>query len=218
MLPFSWLFAVRQSAYMLVEVFLLAGTLIPVTLSRILYGEEITLLQGAGIGLLLVAVFVMSTYNTSIKGKITVRAWLSPALAGTSLGLGDFSQKAFVRGGGDSLSTFVLYTYVFAALVLLIFYLCLILTKKEKGQARPALGTAVWVIVGVMALCLYLNSYFKTLAGETVSAARLYPLSQGASVVLSLLISSLFFGEKINGRCILGISLAFVAILMINVL
>ena len=69
-----------------------------------------------------------------------------------------------------------------------------------------------------MSLCLYINSYFKTLSAGYISSTQLYPLNQGASVILSLLMSSIFFKEKINGKCILGICLAVIAVLLINFL
>ena len=72
------------------------------------------------------------------------------------------------------------------------------------------------VYVLIMATCLFAYSFFKTRAAGYLDAVQLYPLSQGASVLLSLLMSSLLFGEKINLRCIIGVVLSFAALLMIN--
>jgi multidrug transporter EmrE-like cation transporter len=69
-----------------------------------------------------------------------------------------------------------------------------------------------------MAVCLFANSYFKTVAAQHLDAIKLYPLNQGGAVILSLLMSSILFKEKINAKCILGIALSFVALLMINLL
>ena len=120
----SWLFAVKQSAYMMVEVFLLVGTVIPIALSFLFFDEKIRPIQGVGLVILFVAVYIMSTYNVSIKGKMTARAMIPLIIAGAANGFADFSQKMFSRvDSGDSVSAFNLYTYVFAAAVLLILYI-----------------------------------------------------------------------------------------------
>ena len=100
--------------------------------------------------------------------------------------------------GGDSVSAFNLYTYVFAAAVLLIFY---IFNRIKSKPAQSDEGgfkklCQLFGYVFVMSVCLYLNSYFKTLSGGYISATQLYPLNQGAAVILSLLMSSIFFKEK----------------------
>ena len=132
--------------------------------------------------------------------------------------IADFSQKMFVRvDGADSVSAFNLYTYVFAAAVLLAFYLfnrIKVGAQGEKGGFKKLCGLLGFVFV--MSVCLYMNSYFKTLAGGYISATQLYPLNQGAAVILSLLMSSIFFKEKVNLKCIVGIVLAFVALMLIN--
>ena len=215
----SWLFAVKQSAYMMVEVFLLLGAMIPISLSALLFDERIRLIQGIGIAILLVAVYIMSTYNTSIKGKMSVKATIPLVVAGIANGSADLSQKMFSRlGGNDSASAFNLYTYIFAAAVLLVFYLFLCIKNKKRQERACDLNIFrhTWGFILMMAICLFMNSYFKTLAAAHITATQLYPLNQGVSVILSLSMSAIFFKEKINGKCILGICLAFIALLLIN--
>jgi len=81
------------------------------------------------------------------------------------------------------------------------------------GKGQEIIG-----YIAVMAVCLFLNSYFKTLAAGHLTATQLYPLNQGGSVILSMLMSALLFRERINARCILGVTLSFGALLMINLL
>ena len=215
----SWLFAVKQSAYMMVEVFLLLGAMIPIGFSALLFDEKIRVIQGVGIAILLIAVYIMSTYNTSVKGKLSIKAAVPLIVAGIANGLADLSQKMFSRlCANDSVSAFNLYTYIFAAAVLLVFYL--LLCMKNKSRQKRACDLSIfrhtWGFILMMAICLFMNSYFKTLAAAHITATQLYPLNQGVSVILSLSMSAIFFKEKINGKCILGICLAFIALLLIN--
>jgi len=66
----SWLFAVNRGAYMLVDVFLTLGLIIPISLSTVFFGEEIRLNHYIGFAVLLIAVIIMCSYSSSVKSKI----------------------------------------------------------------------------------------------------------------------------------------------------
>ena len=218
----SWLLSVKSGAYMMVEVFLLLGVIVPILLCRIFFGEEIGVWQIVGIALLLVAVFIMCTYNVSLKGKMRPMSFVLLFLCGLAHGVADFSQKLFVKLEPEgSVAAFNAYTYVFAAVVLFLAYFVFRAVDKRRGEAPRSVGRiigSIWYYVLIMAACLFANSYFKTLAAQKLDAVLLYPLNQGAAVVLSLLMAAIFFKEKINAKCIVGISLSFVALLLINLL
>jgi multidrug transporter EmrE-like cation transporter len=69
-----------------------------------------------------------------------------------------------------------------------------------------------------MALCLFANSYFKTLAAARLDAVLMYPLNQGAALILSSAMASLLFREKLTAKAIAGIVLAFAGLVIINLL
>ncbi len=218
----SWLLSVRSGAFMMVEVFLLAGVIVPIVLCRIFFAEAIGIWQVIGIVLLAAAVYIMCTYNSSLKGKMGKSAFLLLILCGLSSGMADFSQKLFVKLSPDgSAAAFNLYTYMFAALALLGVYLLIRRADEKKGEhpRHPlAVIRPIWYYVLIMAVSLFAHSFFKTQAAYYLDAVQLYPLSQGGAVILSLLMSAIFFKEKITGKCLAGIALSFVALLMINLL
>ena len=74
------------------------------------------------------------------------------------------------------------------------------------------------VYILIMAICLFFSSYTKTVAAAHLSSVMLYPLCQGLSLVGSIIMATLFFGEKPNAKCIFGVCLAFVALVVINIL
>lgn len=216
----SWLLSVRSGAYMMVEVFLLIGVVVPLTLCRIFLNESISVRQIIALFILLIAVYIMCTYNVSVKGKLKPAQLIMLFICGISNGFADFSQKLFVKMRPEgSIAAFNFYTYCFAGIVL--FFACLFFRKADKRRGfslRAPLEVIkpIWMYVLIMAVCLFANSFFKTEAAKYLDAARLYPLSNGAAVLVSLFMSSVFFKEKINARCIVGILLSFVALLMIN--
>lgn len=218
-----WLIAVKKSAYMLIDVFLMLGVFIPLSLAKIMFNEPVKLTQWLGIGILLVAVFIMCSYNNGLKGKMSFTSFALLILCGASSGITDFSQKLFVRSYSDiPISVFNFYTYVFSALTLIVCYIFFTLTDKsgrtEKIKIIPDVPKKMYAYVAVMAVCLFANSYFKTLAATALDSAKLYPLNQGASLILASLMSAFLFGEKMTIKAVIGILISFIALLIINVL
>ena len=67
----SWLVSVRQNTYMLMDVFLMLGVLVPLTLGQLLFNEAVRPVQWLGLGILFAATLIMCSYNNSIKTKLT---------------------------------------------------------------------------------------------------------------------------------------------------
>jgi drug/metabolite transporter (DMT)-like permease len=218
----SWLLSVRTGAYMMVEVFVLIGVMVPIVLCKLFFNEKIGYWQILGFVILTVAVYIMTAYNSSVKGKMSVGAFVLLMICGISNGLADFSQKLFVKTSPDgSVAAFNFYTYVFASLSLVAAYVVFrAIDKKNGAEIRDPIKVIkpIRYYVPIMAVCLFAHSFFKTLAAGYIDSVQLYPLAQGCSVVLALLMSAIFFKEKITFKCVVGICLSFVALLMINLL
>ena len=100
-----------------------------------------------------------------------------------------------------------------AAVVLgAIFLFC---KDKNAFDAKKMLYD-IGIVVIVMSICLFVNSYFKALANNYIPPAQLYPIYQAGGLIFSALMSMLFFKEKITPRCILGLIIAFVSILLLK--
>lgn len=213
----SWLLAVKNGVYMLVEVFVMLGVLIPMVLAKIFLAEQLHLQQWIGFGILVAATLVMCSYSQSRKQKLTGRTLLLLTLCGLGSGFADFSQKLFVRTASQiPASVFNFYTYIFSFAVMVT---VLALLSKKETTCVPMKRTVQKTIVflAVMALCLFANSYFKTLAASYLDSAQMYPLNQGAALILSMGMSAIFFREKIAIKSVMGTALAFVGLLVMNV-
>lgn len=211
-----WLILVRKSAYMLMDIFLMIGVLIPLVLSTRFFNESIRLSQWGGILILLIATIIMCSYNNSIKAKITLPTFLLLMACGIANGITDFSQKLFVKTLPNiPVSIFNFYTYIFAAITLIITYL--LLKPKDSKQTKRVVKS-IWGYIFIMAICLFLNSYFKTLAAATLNAIILYPFNQASSLVLSTIMAAVIFKEKFTAKVALGIITAFIGLIFINLL
>lgn len=214
----SWLVSVKKGAYMMLDVFLMMGILVPILAGRIFFDEAISIKQILGLALLLIAVMVMCSYNNSIKGKMSLSSFLLLVLCGLSNGITDFSQKLFVKTGATSVSVFNFYTYVFSALTLILVYWFTAQKEKKQGALPKTDFKKMFGYICIMSVCLFANSFFKTQAAHYLDSVQLYPLNQGASLLLSTLMSAVLFRERLNSKCIAGILLSFMALLLINLL
>lgn len=211
-----WLLAVRKSAYMMLDVFLTLGALLPMLMGYF-FGERILAWQWVGFAILLFAVILMCSYNNQIKARITLPAFLLLVGCGAANGLTDFSQKLLGWVLPDrSKALFNFYTYIFAALALGACYLLFFARGKLQFDGEERARRRIYPMIAVMALALLLNSYFKTLASVHLDSVYMYPLNQGAALAISTLMAALFFGEKPTARCVLGILVAFAGLLVIN--
>ena len=212
----TWLLSVRKSAYMMLDIFLMFGVLIPLAASNVFFNEVIKPTQWLGIAVLLAAVVIMCSYNNSIKEKITLSSFALLIICGIASGIADFSQKVFTKCIPDgSAAVFNFYTYLFAAFILIIFYAVSCKTKLSNGNSDIK---KIFRYILIMALCLFANSYFKTLASKHLSAVLLYPLNQGCALILSAIMASVLFKEKITPTAVIGILTAFIGLLIINLL
>lgn len=211
----TWVISVRRSAYTMTDVFLTLGVLIPTLLTSIIYGESIHPLHMLGFLLLFIAVYIMCSYNNDIKAKITPASFMILFLCGVANGLCDFSQKLFNHElPGESVSAYSFYSYVFATVFLA---LAMIFIKPKNGEKLCSIKSFFGYVL-VMALTMFLNTFFKTQAGKGLSAVQIYPVVQGAALIISALMSAVFFKEKITKKSVIGMTLAFGALLIINLI
>ncbi|MBQ7821663.1 MAG: EamA family transporter [Clostridia bacterium] len=211
----TWIISVRRSAYTMTDVFLTLGVLIPSVLSELIYDEHIRLAQWIGFAILFVAVYIMCSYNNDIKSRITPVSFLVLFVCGASSGLCDFTQKVFIHElPQQSISAYSFYSYVFATLFLA---LVMIFIKPKNGEKLCSIKSFIGYVI-VMALMMFLNTFFKTKAGVGLSSVQIYPVVQGSALILSALMSAVFFKERITKKSVVGMSLAFAALLIINLL
>ena len=212
----TWLVCVKHSAYMMMDVFLMLGTLVPMLLGRVLFNEMITIKQWIGFVVLVVATFIMISYNNTIKVKLTPASIILLIICGISNGLTSFSQKSFVKMLPETpISIFNFYTYLFATITLFIFIA--FMYKNEKPTFEQGSKNKFFYVI-IMAIALTVNTYFNTMAATHLDSAILYPLSQGAGLIIASFMSAVFFKEKLSVKAIIGIVLSFIGLLIMNVL
>jgi len=106
-----------------------------------------------------------------------------------------------------------LISYVIAACVLLAVFF---LPTKDGGFDTRGMLRSTGASILIMSVCLFINSYFKALANNYLSPAQVYPIYQAGGLIFSAVMAAVFFKEKITPRCVIGLLLAFAAILLLK--
>ncbi|MBR7117097.1 MAG: EamA family transporter [Clostridia bacterium] len=213
-----WMYAYKADAYVFLNIFTMLGSIITSLLGFFIYSEPITLGKWIGMGLLVVAVSIMSKYNKDIKGKISLKGIIILVVGCLGCSIGDFSQKVYMKTSGESSAVFNFYTYIIAFVLLLILYAALAMRKKTPKLTLAVASKRNVLLYFLMSACLFLNAFFKTLAAGTLSSAEIYPVLQGANLILSGVMAQLFFGEKMNRKSLAGILTALAAVIIMSVL
>lgn len=210
----SWLVLIKHGAYMMIDIFITLGIIVPILFGIFCFGEGITAPQFIGTLIVFVAVLIMCSYNNSIKGKLTLRSVLLLLLCGLASGFSDLSQKLLVRFCEETpISVFNLYTYAVSSAVLFAFFG---FSKNHENANALVKVKKILPYIAVMSVSLFAVSFFKTLAARYLDASVLYPLYQGGCLILSSCMCAVFFKERLTPKCILGLCTAGVGIVILN--
>lgn len=209
-----WLVIVKNHAYLLVDVFLTFGSIVPIFLSSAFFAEKTNARQLIGVCVLTVSALCMCKYNNKIKGKTTVKTVILLILTGIFHGMVSFCQKWFAKTGKSGVEAYNFYTYLTS--MLLLTAVILFTSKKVQDGQSLTLNKAKLLNIFAIALCMFLNSLFLTYSARVLPAFTVYPLKQGISLILSLLMSAVIFKERIKPIAVLGIALCFISMLLIN--
>lgn len=244
----SWILAAKYNSYAVIDVALAIGSIIPVLLCALFFNEEISGLKMIGFALIIIAVVIMALPKKAGKeGEGEKRTNVKKAsVLGVSLmvltaicdGLVNFSQQVYKQNytsGGIYFheivypkSVFNFYLYFFSGIVLFIILLAFFAGEKRKSGKQTSVllkekGVFVWkTLVSnlIMAVCLYLVTYFQMIAANeyNVPSQILYPIIKGGSLVLANFMTVFFFGEKLTLRRAIGMAIALVGVVVMNVM
>jgi drug/metabolite transporter (DMT)-like permease len=184
---------------------------IPVVMGVLLYGEHLSALQIIGIVLALVAVYLASIKEKSIR--IDRKALILPLLVFLGSGIIDTSIQYFeeIHLTDQEIPVFSSMIFGFAAFTGFIF----IGIKAAKTPLKINLKN----IVGGIALGVpnYFSIYFliRALRADILSSAAIFTLNNVAIVMFSTLFGILLFKEKLSLKNWSGVALAVLSIILV---
>lgn len=222
----SWLVCATAVSLCIVETFVMIGSVVfPLALSPLLYaGETVSATQWAGAGVILAAVVLFCVGRDVKFGKKGI-VWIAVCTL-SSAGCNVTAKLYAVRAGSEYVAFFNLVTFVIVFAFFAVVAAITVLKNRKKtdsavdsgpveysGRAADSghaeekdpqpreffgLPKRTYFRIAIAAVGMYATNYFMTLAAGALPSGVLYPLSYGAGFVLTAIMDTVFFKQKLT--------------------
>lgn len=216
----SWLVCATAVSLCIVETFVMIGSVVfPLALSPLLYaGETVSAAQWAGAGVILVAVVLFCVGRDVKFGKKGI-VWIAVCTL-SSAGCNVTAKLYAVRAGSEYVAFFNLVTFVIVFAFFAVVAAITVLKNRKKTdsaadsepvedsglaeeknpQPREFFGLPkrTYFRIAIAAVGMYATNYFMTFAAGALPSGVLYPLSYGAGFVLTAIMDTVFFKQKLT--------------------
>lgn len=216
----SWLVCATAVSLCIVETFVMIGSVVfPLALSPLLYaGETVSAAQWAGAGVILAAVVLFCVGRDVKFGKKGI-VWIAVCTL-SSAGCNVTAKLYAVRAGSEYVAFFNLVTFVIVFAFFAVVAAITVLKNSKKtdsaadsepvensGRAEEknpqpreffGLPKRTYFRIAIAAVGMYATNYFMTLAAGALPSGVLYPLSYGAGFVLTAIMDTVFFKQKLT--------------------
>ncbi len=189
--------------------------LVPVIVGRLLWDEKIGLLQGIALAVLFLSFYLGSGPNKAGQSRFSVK-WLLLVLGafvlnGVLMTLLKWHQRLLP---GREVGMFL----VIAFLTATVGSLCLFLIQKRFSREKTPLprAKAYWLVVAGAGATTALGNAATLLLAGRLPAVIQFPLVNGSVVVVTTLLSVLFFQEAMTKRSWAGFALGVAALVLIS--
>lgn len=214
-------YAMQLTTMTTVYLFMIGATMISCVVGAVFFNEPFTIYNAIGLVILFVALYLVVGKSGEEKKKFGFKAFIACLLVFLTTGLGDVSFQLFAKcTQGVNESVFMLYSYIFQAIILVIVYY---IFRAKEIKAKPDIVVPklsakliIWGFVGVAVA--YIGQQVTALLAGAFDALVLFPLKNGSSIVVASIVGAVFFKEKLTVKSIVGIIISILAITMINVL
>lgn len=222
----SWLVCATAVSLCIVETFVMIGSVVfPLALSPLLYaGETVSAAQWTGAGVVLAAVVLFCVGRDVKFGKKGI-VWIAVCTL-SSAGCNVTAKLYAVRAGSEYVAFFNLVTFVIVFTFFAVVAAITVLKNRKKtdpvadsepvedsGRAADSgraeekdpqpreffgLPKRTYFRIAIAAVGMYATNYFMTLAAGAFPSGVLYPLSYGAGFVLTAIMDTVFFKQKLT--------------------
>ena len=205
----------RRSGLVITTVASKMSLIIPMTFSIILYSEPVSATKIAAIVLALASVFLCTYKPAEDKTKTDIWKILLPAIIFVAMGANDslviYSRERFNISDDAALFTATLFAISFVCGI--------IYSLVKRGTLKNFLSVKTWWMGILLGSFNFGSVYFviKSMEANLISTSSLYGICNTSTILLSIIIGVVFFGEKLSRLNIIGGILAVAAIIMMAI-
>ena len=209
--------AMGNGSSSLVTLIYSCGFLIPIFYGLIFWNEEASIFQWIGIGLIVVALFLI-IYNGKGEGKLS--SWLPFAIiAMLGSGINAIFQKTHQYSDfANELPLFLVCSLLFSAVFTGIATLFIKESKSEKIQLSKKEKTIKILVPICLGICVGALNFLNLMLSGKIPSAILFPIYNIGSLILTSVISAIIFKDRITKKQFVGLAIGVIAILMVGIL
>ena len=209
------LFALRGSSMVLGALFGMAGLLVPIISGIFIFGQSVSPMQWGGILLLFIAAWLLASSSEKTNGKLTLKTLfllLGSMLSNGGTMLLQTLYKHYVPEGNVSLYSFLQFLIPAVTMLILTFILR---ANGKVDRFRPSKKLVIFTAISAVSLLAI--SQLSTMASAVVPVAVLFPVSDGGGMIISAIVASVMYKEKLNVKSVIGIAAGILAIVSMKV-
>lgn len=203
----------QTGPYTVLMVFSIAGGIIlPTLVSHFAFGEEMSPWKWVAVAIVLIAVYMMSHKSA---GEVSWKPVFIPCCFGLAIANGAYGTLLNIQqeltGEGEK-EELIAVTYLLAALASFVFYLV-----KERGSVKgfkQTRASLIYLIVCSVVVALAINVLVSII--PLINVTVLYTFDNAGTLLLSVICSVLFFGEKISKLNTVGCIVMCAALVVIT--
>ena len=205
--------SIRQNGATLTSAFARLGLLVTLVLSVLLFRDRPSALQYVGIGLAVGALVVLRTGTAEKAGKKhSLRSFGLLLLTLFASGCADGMAKVFEQYGPARESSLYFF-YLFSAAALI----CVFLALSERVRHNKKISFREFISGILVGVPNFYSSYLLLLALQVLPAFLTYPVFSTGTILLVMLLSALFFRERLTKKQLPGMILILAAIVLLNI-
>lgn len=178
-----------------------AGMLVPVLTGALFFDEKVSPLQLLALAVFFLSMWFLISSTKKSSASFDVRSVFFLALGLLANGTTMLAQQLFSRTVTDgSISLFSVLSF---SLIAVFTGVSSLFMKREKNL--PSSGRSLAVSAVILAAALFLINQISTYLAATVSPIILFAFISGGGTVISAIVASLVYREKMNLRIALSI-------------
>ncbi len=190
--------------------------IIPIIISAFVYDEKLGTIQVVAFVLMLISIYFINFAQSHSKEGYFSKKWIIYCIIGFLVnGILQFTMKSYsIEVENASTSQFIFIAYIVCLLLSFIPFV-----SKNLRDDFKAMSINKWFIALAIALGLtnFFGNFFFTMASSMFMAQVVFPINNGGTVMLSVVLGMLLFKEKLKVKAIIGIVIGVIAIVLLSI-
>lgn len=213
---FFGIYAMKSGTVSLNSMFGTAGMIIPIFAGVFLFDTNVAPMQFVGLALFFVSAYFLIGSSKIIYSNFSYKTFLLLIGSLIANGCSMLAQQLFTEYVPDGdVSVFSFLSFGIISVLSGIFYSFIVASKKEE-KSELKLSKALLVCGVALAVSVFVINQLATISTAFVAPVILFTFINGGGTIISTIVASLVYKEKINVKTVLGVVIGIISLVIIK--